>query len=181
MQPTLGQPIDATAQRDAIHVAIAPVVAPVDLQPGQHVDARGNLTPPHVGIVDPFRTGTICAGDRFYLCLYPNTVTSLRHEWEHPAFKDLHASEKWLRNYVRCNCPYDADESDGGYGKFLRRVRDDHEIFYHGSDCHSLGEVEQADELFEHLSVVLGMKVDEAWFATSPNGDEWHSGYSCSC
>ena len=86
---------DANAGRDAIHVAIAPCVAAEDLEPGQHVglvdgesDVVGTQTARLVGIVDPFLTETVRKGQRFYLCLYPNTVTSLRHHWAHPAFDE---------------------------------------------------------------------------------------------
>lgn len=35
--PTLGKLIEGTAQRDAIHIAVAPVIASMALEPGQHV------------------------------------------------------------------------------------------------------------------------------------------------
>lgn len=73
-------------RRDAIHIAMAPVTAPTQLVPGQHVDANGNPDGKHVGIVDPFLTKPIKAGERFWLCLYPDTVTGIRHIWSHPAF-----------------------------------------------------------------------------------------------
>lgn len=34
-----------------------------------------------VGIVDPFLRESVQPSQRFWLFLYPNTVTSLRHEW----------------------------------------------------------------------------------------------------
>lgn len=87
--PTLGRLITSHEGRDAVHVAVAPTTAPCELRPGQHVDAQGNpegggTTP--VGIVDPFLREAVQPGQRFWLFLYPNTVTSLRHDWEHPAF-----------------------------------------------------------------------------------------------
>lgn len=88
--PEVGKLIeDNAARRDAIHVAVAPVEAAEDLLPGQHVGlvvgkASAGVEP--IGVVDPFLTATILKGQRFWLFLYPNTVTSLRHVWTHPAF-----------------------------------------------------------------------------------------------
>jgi uncharacterized protein (TIGR02996 family) len=86
----LGQIIEGPADRDAIHVAVAPVVAGVDLEPGQHVglfpDGTAKPTHPHIGIVDPYLRGRVNRGQQFWLFLYPQTVTGMRHEWQHPAF-----------------------------------------------------------------------------------------------
>jgi hypothetical protein len=85
----IGRLITGDGGRDAVHVAIAPTTAPCELHPGQHVDQHGNPEGPGVvpvGIVDPFLREPVRVGQRFWLFLYPNTVTSLRHEWTHPAF-----------------------------------------------------------------------------------------------
>jgi hypothetical protein len=91
--PTLGKIIwrlDEPATRDAVHVAIAPVVAGEALLPGTHVgldaDGKAIKTGSHIGIVDPFLANPVSAGGRFWLLLYPNSITSLRHDWSHPAF-----------------------------------------------------------------------------------------------
>lgn len=80
-------------QRDAIHIALAPVEAAEKLSPGQHVGFVYSNDTNHVGsvsetigIVDPFLTQDVQPGQRFWLFLYPNSVTGLRHIWSHPAF-----------------------------------------------------------------------------------------------
>ena len=92
--PKVGQLITGDAHRDAIHMAIAPVVAAQSLVPGQHVGFIGLRVGEvgagqQIGIVDPFLPNDdIRAGDRFWLYLYPGSIVSLRHEWEHPAFTE---------------------------------------------------------------------------------------------
>jgi hypothetical protein len=92
--PQLGRLIeDGERRRDAIHIAVAPVTAGGRLSPGQHVGLiqKGSLEfvgpcDCNIGIVDPFLTSEIEPGQRFWLFLYPGTVTGLRHVWTHPVF-----------------------------------------------------------------------------------------------
>jgi len=91
--PILGKFItDGDRRRDAIHIAVAPVTAAAALTPGQHVGLVGDDTEQVgpadncIGIVDPFLQRAVEPGQRFWLFLYPNTVTSLRHYWTHPDF-----------------------------------------------------------------------------------------------
>jgi hypothetical protein len=100
--PRLGQLIeDGDRRRDAIHIAVAPVTAAERLAPGQHVglirEGGTELVGPceqPIGIVDPFLAGAVEPGQRFWLFLYPGTVTSLRHIWTHPAFTAAAAAVK---------------------------------------------------------------------------------------
>lgn len=94
--PKLGELVTGPAGRDAVHVAVAPVEAGEELLSGEEVGvdidgkaynafARG-IKP--LGIVDPFLLSCkVMPSQRFWLCLYPGTVTSLRHVWSHPAFQ----------------------------------------------------------------------------------------------
>src|SRR5271165_4237601 len=117
---TLGTIIDETAARDAIHLAVEPVIAAHRLCPGEDVGFLpdglvGKRAENLVGIVDPFLKGYVQAGERFWLVVYPRTITSLRHVWEHPGFPDALSSvqtnskaesESWLRDFVaRSDCP----------------------------------------------------------------------------
>ena len=81
--------------RDAIHIAVAPVQAATQLQPGQHIgflNDRETTLVGHgahvkcIGIVDPYIKRPVAQGEWFYMFLYPNTITSLSHAWEHPDF-----------------------------------------------------------------------------------------------
>lgn len=95
--PQVGKLIeDGERRRDAVHIAIAPMVADSELKPGQpaglsrsddfeHATADG--TP--IGIVDPFLTVPVQKGQRFWLFLFTGTITSLRHVWTHPEFTNV--------------------------------------------------------------------------------------------
>ena len=89
--PNIGHLCHDNARRDAIHFAVAPVaVGDALLHPGDHVglNSKGEAStlPTHIGIIDPFLTDFVHQGQRVWLFLYPGTVTSLRHIWQHPAF-----------------------------------------------------------------------------------------------
>lgn len=112
----LGQLIEGEAERDCIHIALAPVVAGENLEPGAHVglmpDGRagliGGVLKP-LGIVDPFLQSIVLEGHKFWLCLYQNTVTGMRHQWAHPSFVEsalpprsgYDESKRWLTDFAR--------------------------------------------------------------------------------
>jgi hypothetical protein len=89
-----GTPDQFTARRDCVHVAVAPVVAGIEMDPGQGVTKGGDglfysFPLDHdgcLGVVDPFRTEPVKRGERFWLLLKPGTITGLRHMWSHEAF-----------------------------------------------------------------------------------------------
>lgn len=88
----IGKLIEQERHRDAIHVAVVPVEAGEKLAPGARVgivDGKAMEVEPPIGIVDPFLLKVVRPGQRFYLFLFPGSITSLRHEWVHPAFGDL--------------------------------------------------------------------------------------------
>lgn len=81
-------------QRDAVHIAVVQMTAAVSLQPGWRIgrDARGLAVKADeddieaIGIVDPYLIDAVPTGSRFFMLLFPGTITSLKHLWTHPAF-----------------------------------------------------------------------------------------------
>jgi hypothetical protein len=159
---TLGKIIEGPAERDAIHIAVAPVVAGERLYPGQHIGlsnpARGiasSKTTP-IGIVDPFLAGPAFPDQQFWLFLYPGSITSLRHEWTHSAFVvggiDKEASRIWLEAYAQ-------ETSVGSIEKLIGAAKDwiEHEEYlceggrYEG--------VYTSDEFWPHFEVYTGIIV----------------------
>jgi hypothetical protein len=107
---TLGTIIE-DGGRDAIHLAVEPVEAAEDLLAGQHIGlVEGKATTNainKVGIVDPFISGTIPKGKKFWLVVYPRQITSLRHVWTHPDFeapKEIITNENpswtWIKSFA---------------------------------------------------------------------------------
>lgn len=95
----LGRIIPGSAPyiRDAIHIAVVPVIADEELKPGTKVrlvDIKVGLHDvaiaanerPYLGVVDPYLQSSVQRGERFWLYLNPGSIRGLRHEWTHPAF-----------------------------------------------------------------------------------------------
>lgn len=124
---TIGKILTDEPQRDAIHMAIAPVVAACNLEPGEHVGVndKGEADPSaeHIGIVDPFLRAPVKQRERCWLFLYPNTITSLRHDWSHPAFEpkaldqEQEAAWKWMREFAAQHYSH-RDEYYDGMGRY---------------------------------------------------------------
>lgn len=99
-------------KRDAVHIAVAGVEAKETLKPGDHVnlssDGKAVKHGKSIGIVDPFLKRTVLKGDRFWLYLYPGSITSLEHKWSHPSFSNNveeqksnnSNSETWMRKWA---------------------------------------------------------------------------------
>jgi hypothetical protein len=89
---TLGTIIGENEKRDAIHLAVLPVVAGMRLYPGQEINANSDgvaaAATGGLGIVDPFLPGVVHPEQRFWMVLKPRIITSLRHVWSHPSFAD---------------------------------------------------------------------------------------------
>ena len=107
------------SKRDATHIAVAAVEAGENLTPGTHVgflaDGKIGKKGKNIGIVDPFLKVNVKRGDKFWLYLYPGSITSLEHKWSHPAFSEKQeskpdnrsASETWMRKWATEHMSYD--------------------------------------------------------------------------
>lgn len=117
----LGKIIDTPQERDCVHIAVVPTEAGDFLSPGDEVALHeGKAIYPwddgeEIGIVDPYLKNGVEKGQRFWLFLFPGSITSLRHHWTHPAFpdpdsvkeekeaqrsRDLTESVIWVRQYA---------------------------------------------------------------------------------
>jgi hypothetical protein len=106
--PKLGEQPTLDCNRDAVHVAIFPAMASEPLNPGDKVSLIGGYyaesSEKPDGVVDPFLSGPIGKGDRFWLLLNPGAVTDLRHSWTHPSIPDEELDEDESEdNYDGCN------------------------------------------------------------------------------
>lgn len=181
----IGKIITTPRQRDAVHIAVAPMVAAELLKPGTHVgvgkDGRAtrNMRATRIGIVDPFLTKHVKEGEEFYVCLYPGSVESIRHHWTHPAFVDEDqstpdpriASEAWLRQF--------AEEMETSYPRLMEIAEaandgtgewDGNVLHYSGHDTPDRG-YNDIQGFWYHWSVVTGK---------TPS-DHTRTFFSCAC
>ena len=176
----LGKMITTPQERDAIHVACVPLIAGEDLYAGQRFRLRYGHNDvamcadynddDAIGIIDPFlgNNDRIREGDEVWGLLFPNTVTGMRHEWQHPAFENVEKTdndhELWIRNFCErwhfsFNELIDAAISPS-------RNEDWRYVVAHGIDLHSPGELGADHDLFwHHLEGYTGQIVEivEGW------------------
>jgi hypothetical protein len=187
----LGEIITTPQERDAIHIAVVPVTAMSWLSPGSRVgvnDARTHADTcyPHIGVVDPFlrRDRSVEPGQQFWLFLFPNTVTGMRHHWTHPVFDEnpvesRENSEQWLREFAKNNdCPDFDDLISAATGRNLSNVdpkfyaeayvNDGEYLLFNGRDAH--GRI--PPEFWKHLEIYTGVKIPE---------EKKPANFSCSC
>lgn len=180
---TLGTLIDEKQGRDAIHLAVEPMIAgegclfpgcPIGIGPDGMAYSKG---PKIIGIVDPFLDKDVEQGQRFWMVVYPRTITSLRHVWTHPDLpnENNHSdesiqkqkSEQWLRNFIaRADCP--------GYETVIAAALNNHGswseeyLHFNGLDAH--GDI--PPEFWDHVEIVTGQKI------AAGNRAKY---FSCSC
>jgi hypothetical protein len=179
---TLGTIIQ-TGKRDAIHLAVEPVIAGERLWPGHDVGiVDGKATTKatkKLGIVDPFIKGAVPEGEMFWLIVYPRTITSLRHVWEHPDFsgyvgpdpeevrkeQEKDESEEWLREFCHT---HDIPAYGEVVENFLRGKSDGEYFHFSGTDAS--GSI--PDEFWDHMEKVTGKEIKSRQRAAY---------FSCSC
>lgn len=166
----LGYIIHREAHRDAVHVAVTPCVALDRLDPGQHVGISPRVvvrnvpsaqahSPLPVGIVDPFLLKAVVPGETFWLFLYPGSITSLRHEWKHPAIDGpivSHAdSERWLMDF--------ANRWEMNYSNLIEDAQDFAGSITAGTLLYGSEDLGEDHDLFwSHLENLTGDKFDVA-------------------
>ena len=179
MSIKVGQLIYQPAKRDAIHVAVAPVVAAVVLKPGQHIgflmDELHPANQPRVshkakkliGIVDPFLESKVKPNDKLWMFLYPGSIQSLRHDWVHPAFNTKEAAREWLEDFAN----YIGVDLDALIQGARDYIKDDSIMTLRRSLSSFLGE--NREEFWCHFETYTGEEV--------PETDKYHMFFTCSC
>lgn len=171
----LGSIINGSAERDAIHVAIAPIIAAETLEPGEHVGLLPNGCAAshvqHIGVVDPFLKKEVMRGQKFWLILYPQTITNLRHDWKHPSFAEPSSvsatgeqseSEQYLRRF--------AEQVGITFEKLIEastRFQSDYETLDHPTDQY---EWDIPEEFWHHWAKFTGKITNssETFFTCCP-------------
>lgn len=162
----LGQKPD-TDQKDAVHVAIVAVKAGEPLSPGDHVSVKNNvalLGSEAIGIVDPFLSDALNEGDSFYLCLYPETVTGMRHEWNHPAFDDLASAKDEMKRLA------------GAFHISYHHIMEACEAFARGEDFCFWSDY-GPDLMYSHRDKVAAL----FYKITGKTFDAEHASFRCAC
>jgi hypothetical protein len=158
----LGELVQGVKERDAIHIAVLPVEAGEDLQICESVALVDNKAFKSVndaiGIVDPFLPQIVNKGQCFWLLLFPNTITGLRHEWCHPQIPkhtvtEKQAAEKWLREF----CLHTGNNYDllmnqiKNRSEYINVVDDDAQSYY----------FEHYQDFWKNYTIVTEIYLDE--------------------
>lgn len=166
----LGQLITTPQQRDAVHVAVIPLIAGESLQRGEcfrlkhrtnNVALRGEYNNPSevLGVVDPFLTEYyVEKNQEFWGLLYPNTVTGMRHHWKHPRFDNTEITvdphKLWLLEFCdKYNFDFDQLIEAGDSGEY---------VVARGIDLHSAKDLDMDEEaeFWKHLEAYTGKTYD---------------------
>lgn len=168
---SIGTFLEHDRERDAVHIAIIPVVAGEQLQPGQKVamvDGKA-MKSGHdvVGVVSPYLFRPAEPGERVWLFLWPQTITNMRHRWASPAFPEqgdpappeqIGESTRWLYKF--------ADDHGANYDDLVQGAASGAGCTFIGHDQHGPlgnGEIDvDPVEFWRHVEVVTGCRFSRA-------------------
>lgn len=179
-EQTLGTFPNDYASRDAVHVAIIPVVASAEHAPGTRIRVAKKDGQFHsvidsnspIGIVDPFLIRNVKQGERFYLCLFPGTVYGMRHHWLHPVFQEEAEQSEEKKEMARLVIARWADEAGLDFDEIVAAAND----YLDTSDYLIEGSRWDGfyidDSFWDAFEVFTGRKVPS---------DDRGSFFSCSC
>lgn len=179
---TLGKilPKNHIQGRDAVHIAVMPVIAGEDLRPGMKLKLKFGTTNvvieadygEFIGRADPFiEHYEIKTGCCFWMWLNPGSISGLRHEWEHPTIdkkpKKLSVAEIWLHQF--------AEKWNFDYDEMIREAKNGGYALARGRDLHSSKELDVGDEelFWKHIEEVTG----QTYSLNHKKDFQW----SCSC
>ena len=154
-------------ERDAIHIAVVPLVAGEDLKPGDSFENQNGVAKKSSyrerdGVVDPFLQAPLKKGDRFWAFLNPGSITSLRHIWTHPSFEENKELWEYEEDHYAWLVKF-ADKHGFGLGELLS-IGDDEEPFTgHFTKWGEFDDdfYEEKSLLFDHLEKYLDKKISE--------------------
>lgn len=172
----IGKTPESTAKRDAVHVALAPIVAGENLAVNDRVHVRDGkayrCTSQPTGIVDPFRDTPVVNGAMFWLFMYPNTIRSIRHDWQHPDVPDSAIARDPEGESMRYMEGY-ANSINRSVGYVLERIRERDSIIADGVDQHSWEYDGPVSEFWRHAEILIGESIPASY------RDDFV--FSCSC
>lgn len=171
-------------ERDAVHIAIMPGRSQVSLKRGDFVKYNAQTEMFELvshaaiadGIVDPYLYGYDTTNPKyaFYVCLFPGSIMSLRHDWVHkniPAAKHSEESEKiafaksWIEGF--------ADQVDMSAEELFNHAREYLlDRWYYVCEGGKYEGVSVPDAFWDHFETVTGEAVPV---------EKRGSFFSCSC
>lgn len=168
----IGSLVPFERPRDAVHIAVIPVQAADELQPGWQVEIdeagwafKARTGTEAVGVVDPFLRFAVKKGERFWLLLFPGTIRSLRHEWGHPRFplrgpittaEQQAASINWLFKF--------AAENGVDYEELVAGAVTGQGVTFNADHHGPIGVDDDIDpvEFWRHVETVTGIEFSQA-------------------
>lgn len=157
----LGKLVDSWQQREAVHIAVVPVLLREGgHKPGDRIGVKEDwvgryyATEGTVGIIDPFLPPDtrLWEDDVVWMLVMPNTVTGMRHMWEHPAMMAKEPSYCWMSEFAK-RCGRTFEEMMQAATKFLVEGS----LLYGGNELL----VDFPSDFWSHYQILTGQVVTE--------------------